>query len=126
MHVSMNPQQLLDERAKKEKIALIKSTLSAIGFELLPDPKDQGIDILAKKYYKADVEVLINYYKEPTIKDAIAFERAMRSHTSGVGIIVSPKTSMDKALFTVGKPMKAIGIDDVKFLDNYVRDMLIW
>jgi len=123
--IPMSAQEVLDERVKRERLDDLKKSLTLQGFIVSPQEDIPAADYIASKRYFNDVRVLVGFYKEPSLQEALAFERTMNNINLEVGMMVCDDLNMDMKLFTVGKNLKAVAWNDIDSIDGIVRDLLV-
>jgi hypothetical protein len=123
--VPMSAQEVLDERVKRERLDDLKRSLTLQGFIVSPQEEVIGVDYIASKRYFNDIRVMVGYYKEPALQEALTFERELTDSGAAVGIIVCDNLTTDMKLFTVGKNLKAVAWNDIDTIDSKVRDLLV-
>jgi len=119
-------QEIMGEGVKRARITDIRTALMAADFGIKPEGAPAGFDIQATKRYRTDVVVLVSYIASPRLRDYMEFERRLRAFPDGVGVFISEgPPDKDMKINAIGKPIAMIGIDEIRDIELYVRDIVL-
>jgi len=119
-------QEIMGEGVKRARITDIRTALMSSNFNIRAEGAMGGFDIQATKRYRTDVVIFVSYVAMPRLRDYMEFERKLRAFPDGVGIFISEgPPDKDMKINAIGKPIAMIGIDEIRDIELYVRDIVL-